>query len=588
MESRILQPDTLFYRVFHDSPVGMVVTTLAEGRYVEVNRSYARLLGYSPDELIGQSFPVLGLVHEEERNLVVEVLRQTGKLADIPLLLRTREGAILTAIGSVQMEEFDGQNYLVSMIQDLTDHTRVQSALQSVENRSRIFFQSIPLPLIVFDATRQRILDVNPAACRGYGYSHDEFTKLTLDDIRPAEAQPAPAAPPAEGAPQPMTTERHRRRDGSLIEVDVTSYAFELDGRPARLSIIQDVTEQRAVERALRAGGERLRILADVSTDAIWDRDMATEKVEWSPGLHTLFGFEPDGEYAHDWWLEQVHPDEREALNDGINAAFASAENRWLGEYRFRRADGNYANVLDRGYIVRDENGRPTRFVGAMMDITSQLQVAEVAARATQEERQRLARDLHEAVTQSLYSASLMAEAARRHSSDSALSITGDYVERLSDLSKQALRQLRLLVYELRPALLEQEGLVGALRHRLEAVEQRAGIRARLDDELATPVPGPLQSELFAIAQEALNHSLRHAAATATTVRLVSSAEDVSLEVRGDGDGADSVQSLDGAGLQALRERVERLGGRLDIERQPGGGVVVRARLPLGYGAGPP
>ena len=76
-----------------------------------------------------------------------------------------------------------------------------------------------------------------------------------------------------------------------------------------------------------------------------------------------------------------------------------------------------YANVLDRGYVLRDDAGHAVRFIGAMVDITAQIQVAEAAARAAQEERQRLARDLHEAVTQSLYSASLMAEAARRHSS---------------------------------------------------------------------------------------------------------------------------------------------------------------------------
>ena len=86
MEPTILDPGSLFYRVFHDSPVGMVITTLAEGRYVEVNNAYAQMLGYAPAELIGQAFPVFGLGHQEERGMVVEVLRRAGKLGDIPLL----------------------------------------------------------------------------------------------------------------------------------------------------------------------------------------------------------------------------------------------------------------------------------------------------------------------------------------------------------------------------------------------------------------------------------------------------------------------------------------------------------------------
>jgi signal transduction histidine kinase len=210
------------------------------------------------------------------------------------------------------------------------------------------------------------------------------------------------------------------------------------------------------------------------------------------------------------------------------------------------------------------------------------MQVAEAAARAAQEERQRLARDLHEAVTQSLYSASLMAEAARRHSSTADLSTTGEYVARLSQLSQQALRQLRLLVYELRPTMLEQEGLVGALRHRLEAVEQRAGIQARLIDEGDGRIPVAVQDELFLIAQEALNNSLKHAAASVVTVIVGATPESVWLEVRDNGCGFDAGNGqVHGLGFNSLREHAARLGGQLAIESAPGGGAVVRVQLAL-------
>jgi PAS domain S-box-containing protein len=567
----------------------MVITTLAEGRYVEVNDAYARLLGYEPAELLGQTFPVLGLGHSEERNMVVEVLRRAGKLGDIPLLLRTRDGETRTAIGSVQLEEIDGQTYLVSMIQDLTDHERVQSALRSAESRFRIFFQSIPLPLLVYDVATLHFVDVNPAACRQYGYTHDEFMGLSAPDLWLADTS-AELATALEKVRDPAATNlgitRHRRKDGTPLYVDVVSYAFTMEGRPVRLSIAQDVTEQRMMEAALRASEERLRIIADVTTDAMWDRDLRTDEVKWSQGLRSLFGYDLNDDMHHDWWSDHVHPDEREAVLASIEEVFASDENYWATEYRFLAADGRYANVLDRGYVIRDEAGRPTRFIGAMVDITTQVQVAEAAARAAQEERQRLARDLHEAVTQSLYSASLMAEAARRHAPGN-LSVTGDYISRLSELSQQALRQLRLLVYELRPTLLEQEGLVGALRHRLEAVEQRAGIQARLIDETSAEIPRPLQSELFWIAQEALNNSLKHAAATTTTVTVGAAPEDVWLEVRDNGCGfAIDAGRSNGRGLNRLRERVARLGGQLEIESEPGGGTVVRAYL-VGDGQGP-
>ncbi len=586
MEPTILDPGSLFYRVFHDSPVGMVITTLAEGRYVEVNDAFARMLGYQPPEMIGQTFPVLGLGHTEERNLVIEVLRRAGKLGDIPLLLRTRNGEARTAIGSVQLEDLGGETYLVSMIQDLTDHERIQSALQNAESRFRIFFQSIPLPLLVYDVATLGFVDVNPAACRQYGYSHDEFLGLSAAELWVVADEDELAAA-RQRVSDPSQTRlgisQHRRQDGTILDVDVVSYAFEMEGRPVRLSIAQDVTEQRAIENALRASEERLRIIADVTTDAMWDRNLVTNDVSWSHGLSSLFGFPIEGLQDHAWWYHHVHPDERVRVEAGIDAVLAGDDIYWADEYRFLCVDDRYANVLDRGYVIRDDAGRPVRFIGAMVDITTQVQVAEAAARAAQEERQRLARDLHEAVTQSLYSASLMAEAARRHSATADLSTTGDYITRLSELSQQALRQLRLLVYELRPTVLKQEGLVGALRHRLEAVEQRAGIQARLlESDGDTAIPMPLQSELFWIAQEALNNSLKHAAATAVTVTVGAAPDGVRLEVRDNGRGFDLDQGTgNGSGLNSLRERLARLGGLLEIDTVTGGGAVVRVHLPL-------
>ena len=590
MATGLLHPDSLFHRVFYDSPVGMVITTIDEGRYVQVNPAFAQLLGYAPDELIGQVFPVLGLVHEEERAMVMDVLRRTGKLGDIPLLLRTQTGEIRTAIGSVQMEEIGGQHYLVSMLQDLTDHERVQNALQSAETRFHLFFQGIPLPLIVYDATRQNILDVNPAACRVYGYSHDEFTQMTVADLRPPEEakQPGIRQPhrPHRGSSR-IGPERHLGKDGRIMDVDIVSYAFDLDGRPARLSIVQDVSEQRAIDNALRANEERLRIVADVTTDAVWDRDLTTNEVEWNHGLGVLFGFRLAEDRPHDWWLNHVHPDEREGVEASIEEAFASDRNFWTAEYRFRHAAGDYVNVLDRGYIVRDEQGRAVRFIGAMVDITVQLQIAKAAARAAQDERQRLARNLHDAVTQSLYSSSLMAEAARRHAVNNQLEASVDYITRLGSLSQQALRQLRLLVYQLRPATLEQEGLVNALRYRLEAVEQRAGVRVRLIEDGDEAIPPPMQSELFWIAQEALDNALKHANATATTITVKQTPDEVWLEIADNGCGfvLDGPPHDGAAGLQRLRERVDRLGGILEVQSQPGSGSLVRARLALRNGS---
>lgn len=573
----VLPAGTLFYRVFHDSPVGMVITTVAEGRYVEVNDAFLRLVGLSRAELTDQTFTMVGLHNQEEREMVLNVLRRVERLGNITFMLTTRDGTLRPCIASIQGEEIEGETYFIIIVQDLAEQEAAQVALQVSEDRFRLLFQGIPLPLLVVDDLNRRILDVNDAACTLYGYTMGEFTNLTLPDLLP------PADRPSAGLGSPIDTaalRRQRLKNGSVIDVDVSSYSFQLAGRRVSLAIVQDVTEQRAAQAALQASEARLQIVADVTTDAIWNRDLVTDEVEWSTGLNSQFGYGDGGERPHNWWLTHVHPQDRQATDASVVEAMTNGETHWTAEYRFLRADGTYANVLDRGYIVRDESGRPIRFIGAMVDITEQLHVAEAATRAALEERQRLARDLHESVTQSLYSLSLLAEAARRRATVGEHQVTAEFIGRLGELSRQALRQLRLLLYELRPAVLEQEGLAGALRHRLEAVERRAGVQVALIDELDMPLPAALQTELFLLGLEMLNFSLKHAAASSVTVFLRGDGREITLEAVDNGAGYAATTAMDNE-FQAIQRRVKELGGVLEVEVAGERGETLRARVPI-------
>ncbi|MGD1992726.1 MAG: GAF domain-containing protein [Anaerolineae bacterium] len=196
-------------------------------------------------------------------------------------------------------------------------------------------------------------------------------------------------------------------------------------------------------------------------------------------------------------------------------------------------------------------------------------------------ERERLARELHDSVTQSLYSVTLLAEAGQRLAADGDLTRVQGYLDRLGEISQQALKEMRLLVYELRPLVLRREGLVGALQLRLDAVEKRAGVDARLLTTGEIELPAPMEEALYRIAQEALNNALKHAAPTAVTVHVQRDACCVTLEVTDDGQGFDPTAPTDagGMGLISMRERVEKLGGELEITSSPGQGTTVRVRL---------
>lgn len=207
---------------------------------------------------------------------------------------------------------------------------------------------------------------------------------------------------------------------------------------------------------------------------------------------------------------------------------------------------------------------------------------AEAEQVALLQERERLARDLHDSVTQSLYSLTLWIEAGQRSLRAGDLAHVEEYLNRLEEGTRQAIRDMRLLVYELRPPDLEEEGLVGALQERLDAVEKRSGVQARLRVEGKIDLPPKVEEGLYRIAQEALNNALKHAAASAVEVRLQVQDGQVILEISDNGIGFDrQADNRGGMGLANMRQRAAQLGGTLDIMSLPGQGTQIRASIPF-------
>jgi signal transduction histidine kinase len=164
--------------------------------------------------------------------------------------------------------------------------------------------------------------------------------------------------------------------------------------------------------------------------------------------------------------------------------------------------------------------------------------------------------------------------------------IAADHMRNLRDTAQEALREMRLLIFELRPMDLQKMGLAGAIQARLQAVETRGGIEAELRQEGVEYAPllsHSLQEELYHIAQEALNNTLKHSAAQRVTVTLSYGPQATRLCVTDNGQGFDVAGAQDGGGLglRGMRERVERVRGALSIESAPGQGTTVLVEAPV-------
>jgi nitrate/nitrite-specific signal transduction histidine kinase len=201
---------------------------------------------------------------------------------------------------------------------------------------------------------------------------------------------------------------------------------------------------------------------------------------------------------------------------------------------------------------------------------------------AVMEERNRLARDLHDSVTQSMYAVTLFAEATGRLLRAGNLKLATENLRELQQTAQEALREMRLLIFELRPSVLGESGLVAALQARLEAVESRTGLEAtfKVDGQDGRLSP-EVEEGLYRIAQEALNNALKHAQARHITVHLCQEPTLVMLEIGDDGVGFDPTTTCQqgGLGLQGMQERATQLGAKLLVQSQPGAGTRVKVKV---------
>jgi signal transduction histidine kinase len=196
-------------------------------------------------------------------------------------------------------------------------------------------------------------------------------------------------------------------------------------------------------------------------------------------------------------------------------------------------------------------------------------------------ERQRLARELHDSVTQSLYSLMLIAEAGRRLAQRGDLEQSVHHLKRIGETAQQSLKEMRLLVFEMGSLDMQTNGLVEALKKRLNLVEKRSGIQANLLVEGELRLNGMQEEEIYRIISEGLNNSLKHSGSQEVTIRIQASDMKIEIEVSDTGNGFDleNLGELGGVGLASMRYRAEKINALLDIESTPETGTILRLRI---------
>lgn len=242
--------------------------------------------------------------------------------------------------------------------------------------RRQVLNSATDFAIISLDLAR-RVTGWNSGATNILGWGEAEMLGRAADVIFVPEEQAA-GLPEAEMAlaiqkGQASNERWYQRKDGSRFwgSGEMMLLRDERGAHTGYLKVLRNRTEQHLAGQALEIVNERFRLAQRATRDAIWDWSFEDDRVLWNEALEEAYGWRPEQvEPTGGWWLAHIHPEDRERVDREIHAAIDGTGTGWSGEYRFLRADGSYAEVLDRGYVIRTLDGQAIRMIGAMLDIS--------------------------------------------------------------------------------------------------------------------------------------------------------------------------------------------------------------------------
>jgi PAS domain S-box-containing protein len=591
-EGALRESQRQYREIFELASVGIFRST-PEGRLLLANPALATMLGYqSPDDLRELNLARDVYLHPEDRAALVARYERSTKPWTVEVEWRKRDGTPLwVLITAHAVPDNTGHAlYFEAFVQDVTVRHLSVDALRLSEARYRALATNLPdTSVFLYDHELRYVLVDGPTLERG-GTSKEALEGRTIWEVLPAD-ECERLAPLRRAALAGEVVEFEETYGGRTHAVHLLPIRDDTGTIVYGLGVAVDVTERKRAEQALRESQERLQLVARATNDAVWDWDLVTDELWWAEGFQTMFGYAPDEiEPGAESWYNRLHPDDRERVITGIRAAIDGGETSWSDEYRFRRRDGGYAEVLDRGYVIHDVDRRPIRMVGSMMEISerkrTEAQLRNLAARLEairEEERGRIAREIHDEVGQALTALKMdlawLGKKVPPRGTPVRQKLRG--MEGVIDATMDALHRI---LAELRPGVLDDLGLPAAIRWVAEEFKRRTEITCTVHMTGGEPgLDSGQATAVFRILQEALTNVARHAQARHVEIRLHVLPTAFELVVSDDGRGitAAELKATGTLGILGMRERALTWHGRVTVHGEPGRGTTVRVFMPV-------
>jgi PAS domain S-box-containing protein len=621
-----------FSRLVEHFPDAVLATS--EGRIVYCNEAAVRFFGAaSADQLLQSSFR--DHVSASGLETLMSMLARRNGQPTVPsdIQLRRLDGTTIEA--ELRASAIGDSSMTQVILRDVSERRRADTAIRENEERLRLAFTGAQEGVWDWDLETGAVV-YSKRWKEMLGYADEEIephVSAWERLIHPEDSARARSVVHqlARGESTYRVECRLRHKKGHYIHVLSRGYPVrrESDGKVVRIvGTHLDLTERRRAEDALRESEERLKLAFAGAQEGVWDWNLETGAVVYSHRWKEMLGYE-DHEIEPDVsaWERLLHPDDRLRAHQ-VNMSVIDGSPSYEMEVRLRHKDGHYVHVLSRGLpIRRNTDGTVIRIVGTHFDLSErkraeeellraheqlehrvrertaelaranvslqiEMREREVAERARTEllgrlvfaqedERRRIAREMHDQFGEHLTSLSRRIEGLKRAvASDSPLA---HEVDALDTVAQRLDRDVDHLVWELRPTALDDLGLRAALSNYVKDWSARVHIAAQLHTSGLQEhrLPSEVETTLYRIAQEALTNVARHSGATTVDIVLERRPDAVVLVVEDNGSGFDleAARTQGRFGLLGMQERALLVGATLQIESAPGHGATVLLRL---------
>lgn len=370
-------------RVVDSDIIGIVFWDKEQGRITDANNAFLQMVGYTKEEMLGDKVNWKEMTpreywHLDEKAFAEMDVHPNGKCEPYEKQYIAKDGRridILLAVAYYEGRQDSGVAYIF----DITDRKNAERALLESEERFRTMADASPHMVWRLDASgkltyaNKRILEFTSQTYdevieNGWAeYVHPDDLQMMVENLIMAIQQ--------KGF---LDAEyRCKRADGEYRWLYAAGNPI-LGSQGELLGFVgttMDITERKQMEEILRTSEERFQMINLATHDAIWDWDLVNQKAYWNESTQIMFNITAE-EIGNDpsFWFDNIHPEDFERVSSNIHQAIESGAESWSDEYRFRCGDGNYKTVIDRGFIQRDESGKPIRMVGSMIDLTERIE----------------------------------------------------------------------------------------------------------------------------------------------------------------------------------------------------------------------